>query len=63
VAEDVTYELDTLVAVVTVMGEEAVPPIKPFCEMTGPENVVFAIAIFLTYKWSASVCMSSAGTV
>jgi hypothetical protein len=32
-----------LSAVVTVMGEVAVPPIKPLREETGPENVVNAM--------------------
>jgi hypothetical protein len=31
------------VAVVTAIGEEAVPVIKPLLDMTGPENVVFAM--------------------
>jgi hypothetical protein len=30
-------------AVVTVTGEEAVPETKPLLDMTGPENVVFAM--------------------
>jgi hypothetical protein len=42
-AEVVTYDSDTLVAVVSTIGEEAVPVIKPLLDMTGPENVVFAM--------------------
>jgi hypothetical protein len=43
VAEVVAYASDILPAVVSTMGEEAVPVMKPFCDMTGPENVVFAM--------------------
>jgi hypothetical protein len=43
VAEDVAYDSDTLLAVVRVMGEVAVPPMKPLREETGPENVVNAM--------------------
>jgi hypothetical protein len=45
VAEVVTYDSDTLVAVVSTIGEEAVPVMKPLLEMTGPEKVVFAMMI------------------
>jgi hypothetical protein len=43
VADVVAYDSDTLVAVVSTMGEEAVPVMKPLLDMTGPENVVFAM--------------------
>jgi hypothetical protein len=42
-AEVVTYASDTLPAVVSTRGEEAVPVTKPLLDMTGPENVVFAM--------------------
>jgi hypothetical protein len=38
-----------LVAVVSTIGEEAVPVMKPLLDMTGPEKVVLAM-MFLTYK-------------
>ena len=36
---------------------------KPFCDRTGPVNVVFAMSVPYMQVWGASVCMSSAGTV
>jgi uncharacterized protein YsxB (DUF464 family) len=45
VAEVVAYDSDILPAAVSTIGLEAVPEIKPFCDMTGPENVVFAMIV------------------
>jgi hypothetical protein len=42
-AEVVTYDSDTLPAVVSTSGEEAVPVIKPLLDTTGPEKVVVAM--------------------
>ena len=46
-AEVVAYELLMLPDVVTEMGAAAVPPMKPFSEVTGPEKVVEAMIMFL----------------
>jgi hypothetical protein len=47
VAEVVAYDSEILPAVVSTTGLEAVPEMKPFCDMTGPENVVFAMIFSL----------------
>jgi hypothetical protein len=39
-----------LSAVVTTIGSVGVPPIKPFNDLTGPENVVNAMIDFPSYK-------------
>jgi hypothetical protein len=57
VAEVVAYASDILPAVVSTMGEEAVPVMKPFCDMTGPENVVFAMMCpYMQVKVYLSAC-------
>jgi hypothetical protein len=45
VAEVVAYEELMFCAVVTEMGEAAVPPIKPLADATGPVKLVCAMMI------------------
>ena len=56
VADVVPYELEMLPAWVTEIGADEVPPMKPFSEVTGPENVVDAIARILLHELPVSLC-------
>jgi hypothetical protein len=55
VAEVVAYDSEILPAVVSTTGLEAVPEMKPFCDMTGPENVVFAM--IFPYMQVGRICL------
>jgi len=57
VADVVAYDSEMLPAVVTAMGLVAVPPIKPFNDLTGPERVVNAMILSLHASWGVlSAC-------
>ena len=66
---DVIYPVATCAAVAVAVALIALADpgvwstIKPFKDMTGPENVVRAMICVLTYKLGVSISMLSAGTV